>query len=152
MTLSAASSNRAAWMRLLALATAEELADARNALPATISFVPLRPAETGLAMVRGRAGGTGMAFNLGEMTVTRCALRLHGGQIGVSYLSGRDAGRAETAALFDGLLQGGEVAHVTDALLRRISSRLATNAERRAREADATRVEFFTMVREQSNA
>ena len=30
----------------------------------------LRPAETGMVMVRGRAGGTGQAFNLGEMTVT----------------------------------------------------------------------------------
>lgn len=152
MTLSAASSDRAAWMRLLALANAEELAEARNALPATISFTPLRPPETGLAMVRGRAGGTGLAFNLGEMTVTRCSVRLQGGQIGVSYLSGRDARRAESAALFDGLLQGGEAAHVTDALLQRISTRLAITAERRAREADATRVEFFTMVREQSNA
>ncbi len=139
-------------MRLLALATADELAEARKALPEMPDFVPLRPAETGLAMVRGRAGGTGMAFNLGEMTVTRCAVRLEGGQMGVSYLAGRDSRRAESAALFDGLLQAGVATHVSSALLQRVSSRLATEAERRAREADATRVEFFTMVREQSNA
>ena len=71
---------------------------------------------------------------------------------GVSYVAGRDTRRAESAALFDGLLQAGEAPQVTAALLQRISQRLAITAERRAREADATRVEFFTMVREQSNA
>lgn len=139
-------------MRLLALATAEELAEARSALPDGLAFVPLRPAETGLAMVRGRAGGTGAAFNLGEMTVTRSAVRLASGQVGVSYLAGRDSRRAETAALFDGLLQAGSATAVTGPLLQRISARLQAATERRAREADATRVEFFTMVREQSNA
>ncbi len=33
-------------------------------------------------MVRGRAGGGGSAFNLGEMTVTRCSVRIATGQVG----------------------------------------------------------------------
>uniref|UniRef100_UPI0016890F4D phosphonate C-P lyase system protein PhnG n=1 Tax=unclassified Calothrix TaxID=2619626 RepID=UPI0016890F4D len=36
----------------------------------------LRSPEIGLAMVRGRAGGTGEAFNLGEITMTRCVVQL----------------------------------------------------------------------------
>ncbi|MGI9568832.1 MAG: phosphonate C-P lyase system protein PhnG, partial [Desulfobulbia bacterium] len=35
----------------------------------------VRKPETGLVMVRGRAGGTGNPFNLGEATVTRCSVR-----------------------------------------------------------------------------
>src|SRR5262245_63738592 len=61
--------------------------------------------ETGLVMVRGRAGGTGTRFNLGEMTVTRCAVQLEGGAVGVAYVRGRDRRHAELVALFDALLQ-----------------------------------------------
>src|SRR5262245_2443959 len=65
----------------------------------------LRQPETGLVMVRARAGGKGERFNLGEMTVTRCALRIEGGPAGVGYVQGRSARRAELAAAADALLQ-----------------------------------------------
>src|SRR5215470_13757042 len=67
----------------------------------------LRRAETGLVMVRGRAGGTGQPFNLGEMTMTRAAVVVEGEPrlIGFGYVAGRAARHAELAALFDALLQ-----------------------------------------------
>ena len=52
----------------------------------------LRPPETGLVMVRGRMGGSGGKFNLGEVAVTRCAVRLDGGTVG-HRLGGRAAMR-----------------------------------------------------------
>ena len=38
----------------------------------------LRHGETGLVMLRGRIDGTGQSFNVGEMTMTRAAVRLIG--------------------------------------------------------------------------
>lgn len=113
----------------------------------------LRAPETGLAMVRGRAGGTGDAFNLGEATVTRATLRLRAAAdrpatVGIAYQLGRDKRRAELAALCDALLQ--TPSH-HDAVQRTVIAPLTEQfaAERRQREsaAAATRVEFFTMVR-----
>ena len=69
--------SRPEWMALLARAP-QNLLDV--ALPQQGSSAPqwLRKPETGLMMVQGRAGGTGERFNLGEITVTRFALRLPG--------------------------------------------------------------------------
>jgi alpha-D-ribose 1-methylphosphonate 5-triphosphate synthase subunit PhnG len=50
----------------------------------------LRPPEIGTVMVRGRAGATGAAFNLGEMTVTRASVRLTDGTVGHGHMQGRD--------------------------------------------------------------
>ncbi len=52
----------------------------------------LRKPESGLVMVRGRTGGGGAPFNLGEVTVTRCAVSLETGAAGFAWVMGRDAG------------------------------------------------------------
>lgn len=147
---------RQSWMALLARATVDELETALSSLTPRPAYTLLRAPEIGLAMVRGRAGGTGNAFNLGEMTMTRCAVRLDAAPhpVGLSYIAGRNARRAELAALFDALLQlslqlPAHSAVISDGLLGGIRRRIET--ERRARNAEtaATRVDFFTMVREQ---
>lgn len=122
----------------------------------------LRPPEIGLAMVRGRVGGSGDPFNLGEATVTRATLRLRkaaaaqdnpgapaeSAAVGVACHLGRDRRRAELAALADALLQ---LPEHHDTLHRQLIEPFAARqaAARAARHADtaATRVEFFTMVR-----
>jgi alpha-D-ribose 1-methylphosphonate 5-triphosphate synthase subunit PhnG len=116
------------------------------------AFDWLRAPEIGLAMVRGRVGGTGDPFNLGEVTVTRATLRLHAldscTPIGVAWHLGRDKRRAECAALLDALLQ--IPARRDAALACAIEPLAARQAEQRAarnRAAAATKVEFFTMVR-----
>jgi alpha-D-ribose 1-methylphosphonate 5-triphosphate synthase subunit PhnG len=99
-------------------------------------------------MARGRAGGTGQRFNLGEITVTRCAVQGADGHIGHGYVAGRDKRKAELVASFDALLQAPDR---RAALLARVVEPLATaqaaTRSATARKAAATRVEFFTMVR-----
>ena len=97
-------------------------------------------------MVRGRAGGTGPPSNLGEVTATRCALRLDGVE-GHAFVQGRDAAPAAHAAWIDALMRTGR----TDALRRDVLAPLA-EAERlrrgtRAQKAEATRADFETMAR-----
>ncbi len=60
------------WMAVLARAEAAEIAALLYACAPVPVWQTLRGPESGLVMVRGRAGGGGQAFNMGEMTVTRC--------------------------------------------------------------------------------
>ena len=137
---------RQRWMAVLARASAQELADGLAALPALPAAEELRAPETGLVMVRGRAGGDGDAFNLGEMTVTRCAIRL-GVHTGHAYIAGRDHAKARLAALLDAALQD---AALHDAVMQAIVEPLAAAQQEaravEARKAAGTRVDFFTMA------
>lgn len=108
----------------------------------------LRRPESGLVMVRGRAGGTGEQFNLGEMTVTRCALRLESGESGVAYVQGRSHRKAELAAIADALLQSTRREAVLKNLLSPVKVVLEEERAAMQRKAQATRVEFFTLARE----
>ena len=93
-------------MRTLAQARSAELVQAAlAALEPLPIFTDLKPPEVGLVMVRGRIGGDGQPFNLGEATVTRAAVRLESGETGFSYLLGRHPESARLAALVDALWQ-----------------------------------------------
>lgn len=144
MTKDSATHDRQAWMGLLARAPAQRLAELFPDLPA---HDMLRPPEIGAVMVQGRTGGTGQPFNLGEMTVTRCALRLASGAVGHAHVQGRDKAHATRAAVLDALLQTDQA----DALRTRVLSPLQAEetARRATRAANAagTKVEFFTLVR-----
>ncbi len=134
------------WLAVLARATLAQLqALAPEPLPAP-QYV--RAAEIGMVMLRARAGGTGDAFNLGEASVTRCALRLEGGPLGVGYTLGRERRKAELIALFDALLQDPmRHAELFVAVIEPLAAAqsLQRDAERHA--AAQSRVEFFTFVR-----
>ncbi|MCO4889790.1 phosphonate C-P lyase system protein PhnG [Cupriavidus sp. WGtm5] len=151
----AAHGARAAWMRILATAPTDALDGAyqrlaqAQALPA---YRLLRKPEPGMAMVRGRAGGTGAQFNLGEITVTRCAVVLEDGApdaaAGVAYVQGRSVRHAEQAAVLDALLQRPAWHQRVQALvLAPLADAHASRAAQAAATAAQTRVEFFTMVR-----
>lgn len=141
------SSERAGWMSLLARAPREVLAGGAKDYGDLPEFLWLRKPETGLAMVRGRAGGTGSQFNLGEMSVTRCALRLNSGQTGIAYVAGRDRHHAELAAMFDALMQSDARPRVELLVLHPIATSLAASKAQLQAQAQATRVEFMTMAR-----
>jgi alpha-D-ribose 1-methylphosphonate 5-triphosphate synthase subunit PhnG len=138
---------RRRWLAVLVRAATDEL-EACWAETGQPPLTLLRQPETGLVMARGRAGGTGQRFNLGEITVTRCAVQSADGHVGHGYVAGRDRRKAELVASFDALLQAPRRRPV---LLERVVEPLAAaQAEARAataRKAAATRVEFFTMVR-----
>jgi alpha-D-ribose 1-methylphosphonate 5-triphosphate synthase subunit PhnG len=139
---------RQRWLSVLAKAQPAELDRAWRELGATPAYSWLRRPETGLVMVRGRAGGDGAPFNLGEMSVTRCALRTADGRIGVGYVQGRSHAQATRVAMADALLQ--DPAARADVMAKVVDPLAQLQAERRdqrRRKAAATRVEFFTLVR-----
>ena len=137
---------RQAVMATCTGATTAELAQALHGLGDIPAASDLRGTENGLVMLRGRMGGDGRAFNLGEATVTRAAVRLDDGRTGFAYQLGRDAAKARIAAILDALWQGPERAAVETALTP-IRHRIAGEAAAKARRVAATRVNFFTMVR-----
>lgn len=140
--------DRRRWMSVLARAPLAELERLWSSLPERPGWRFLRPPETGAVMVRGRAGGGGQRFNLGEMTVTRCAVRLGHGGVGLSYVAGRSARHAELAAALDALLQDPvRRPAVEAAVIAPLADLLERKAERASRQAAATKVEFFTLVR-----
>jgi alpha-D-ribose 1-methylphosphonate 5-triphosphate synthase subunit PhnG len=105
----------------------------------------LRPAETGNVMVRGRMGGSGAAFNMGEMTITRATVRLEDGTIGFGYVAGRAHQKAELAALLDAVLQRDP--SLAQQILPPMQAALANMQDKKSRKSAATKVEFFTVVR-----
>lgn len=142
--------SRAKWMGILARATREELEAAWAALVKRPEYEMLRRPEIGLVMVRGRAGGTGSPFNFGEMTVTRCAVRLSDGTTGHCYAAGRDGRKAELAALFDALLQSDVGGRLQASAIAPLARRQEADRDLASRKAAATKVEFFTMIRGES--
>ena len=137
---------RQRWMSVLARAGAAEL-ETRLAGLALPSHTRLRGPEAGLVMVRGRAGGGGAAFNLGEASVVRCTVRDAEGRLGHATCLGRDHAQAELAARLDAALQDpslhdGIEAAVIAPLAEAQAGRKATDA----RKAAATRVQFFTLA------
>jgi alpha-D-ribose 1-methylphosphonate 5-triphosphate synthase subunit PhnG len=135
---------RRRWMAVLARAEADRIAELLgDRVPA---YTVLRGPEGGLVMVRGRAGGGGSAFNLGEMTVTRCTVRTDDGFIGHAYVAGREARRAELAALVDALMQdASRAAEVEAQVIAPLERVLQRRRSDRAAKAAATRVQFFAM-------
>ena len=138
---------RKAWMGLLAKAPEGRVAALLDAAITRPEFTGLRAPAIGSAMVRGRAGGTGAPFNIGEVTVTRCALTLVSGDVGHAYIQGRRKSDAEAAALVDALMQGRNAAAVRKAVLVPLEAEQSAAKTARAEKAAATKVEFFTMAR-----
>jgi alpha-D-ribose 1-methylphosphonate 5-triphosphate synthase subunit PhnG len=139
---------RQALMRTCARATEAELETALAALGELPGSEELRPVETGLVMLRGRMGGSGPAFNIGEATVTRAAVRLDTGAVGFSYLLGRSHRRARLAALVDALGQDPDWrARLQRSLVAPVEARQAAADAHVRADTAATRVDFFTLVR-----
>jgi len=107
----------------------------------------LRGPEVGAVMVRGRAGAVGAPFNLGEMTVARCTVRLASGAVGHGHVQGRDKAAARVAALIDALCEDGQGDAMEAAILAPLRAEAEALKAARAAKAAATKVEFFTMVR-----
>ncbi len=138
---------RQRWMSVLARASAAELAAHLADAPPLPPHTRLRGPEAGLVMTRGRAGGTGQAFNLGEMTVTRCTVRTQAGEIGHAYVASRDAAQAELAARIDAAMQNPDLHDALEAaVIAPLAAAQAAARDTAARQAAATRVQFFTMA------
>jgi len=139
--------DRPAWMAILARASAGEIEALLRDIPTLAPHRIVRGPEIGLTMMRGRAGGDGTAFNLGEATITRCSVSLADGTLGHCWRLGRDRRAAELAALLDACLQGDAL---REPLLTRVVEPLrvqqADAASLIARRAAATEVRFATLA------
>ena len=140
-------SDRKSWMSVLAKSRANDMDRLWAAIEDQPSFKVLRAPEIGAVMVRGRMGATGDAFNLGEMTITRCSVELATGEIGHGYVQGRDRRHSERAAILDALLQGPRNKEVVDHIITPLSDLRAGRKNKRAKKAAATKVDFFTLAR-----
>ena len=139
---------RRAAMATLADARATEIACGLAALGNDIAYEELRPVETGLVMLQGRMGGDGAAFNLGEATVTRATVRIPTGEVGFSYVLGRDHHKARLAALCDALWQNPLSREPVERhVLTPIKARRESERARQRAQTAATRVDFFTLAR-----
>jgi len=138
---------RQALMRVCAYAWEAELAGALDALAPLPEAEQVRAPECGLVMLRGRIGGDGGAFNLGEATVTRAAVRI-GEALGYGYLLGRCPEKARLAAIVDALGQDAAWrARLEDVLVAPVGARRGAEQQAQAAETAKTRVNFFTLVR-----
>jgi alpha-D-ribose 1-methylphosphonate 5-triphosphate synthase subunit PhnG len=124
--------------------------DARYAAlePSAPAATPIRGPEIGMVMLRGRAGGGGALFNLGEATVTRATVKLATGEVGHAIILGRHLQKASIVAHLDALSQLPDWVQVveTDFVAPALAEQDAART-RQAGETEATRVGFFTMVR-----
>jgi len=138
---------RQAAMAVLAHAEAGEIA-ARLRNLAVPAHQNLREPESGLVMLRGRVGGDGAPFNLGEATVSRAAVRLASGEVGFGYTLGRNGEKARLIALCDALAQSRDFgAAVERDVIAPLREQLMNGRKQAAAETAATKVDFYTMVR-----
>ena len=138
---------RQAAMAVLAYSDAAGIASRLEAMVVPV-YENLREPENGLVMVRGRIGGDGAPFNLGEATVSRAAVRLSSGEVGFGYTLGRDRQKARMIALCDALVQSDEFADAVESeVIAPLRIQMISERNRTAAETAATRVDFYTLVR-----
>jgi alpha-D-ribose 1-methylphosphonate 5-triphosphate synthase subunit PhnG len=141
---------RQAAMAVLAHADAADIARHLAGIPVP-AHENLREPENGLVMLRGRTGGDGAPFNLGEATVSRAAVRLASGEVGIGYTLGRDREKAQLIALCDALVQTADHASAIETkVLAPLRAQIDAERRRKAAETAATRVDFYTLVRGES--
>src|SRR6266705_2689298 len=138
---------RRAAMAVLAHSDAAGIASRLEAIAVPV-YENLREPENGLVMVRGRIGGDGAPFNLGEATVSRAAVRLSTGEVGFGYTLGRDREKARLIALCDAMMQSAELAGAIETQVGApLRAAMIEKRDRKSAESAATRVDFYTLVR-----
>lgn len=135
-------------MSILAHAKPQDLYECWQSLALDPRCEMLRGPETGLLALRGRIGGGGAPFNFGEATVTRATVRLENGAIGHAVALGRNQAKAKLAAIIDALCEDDTQAITIEEKVLTPLSAIADDADQQQfKEAMATKVNFFTMVR-----
>ena len=145
----AAQERRQRWLSVLSKAPADRVEALWGQLGPTPSYGVLRQPEIGLVMLQGRISGSGAPFAAGEMTVTRAAVRLQSGELGIGYVGGRKPRQAELVAALDALGQTAEWQQkIEDTVVAPLAEEAEARRRLRASKAAATKVDFFTVARE----
>jgi len=139
---------RARRAAIIAQASGDQLKQSWNELTLDPAFEHIRAPEIGLVALKGRIGGGGAAFPFSDATATRTSVRLESGHVGHAIVLGRDKARATIAAVVDALCQSDDIAaEIDESLIDPLSKAIAANDLTLASKAEATRVDFFTLVR-----
>ena len=139
---------RQRWMSVLSHSDPANLAEKMVALNISADYETLRAPETGLVQLQGRMGGTGERFFAGDATLTRAAVRLSNGTVGYSWVLGRDKPHAERCAVIDALMQQPTPFQtLLETLITPLEADRTARIAARQAEINASRVDFFTLVR-----
>jgi alpha-D-ribose 1-methylphosphonate 5-triphosphate synthase subunit PhnG len=145
----AAPERRQRWLSILAKSPADRLDALWRAFGPVPEHTVLRHPEIGLVMVQGRISGSGAPFPAGEMTVTRAAVRLGSGELGIGYVGGRHPHQAVIVATIDALGQSFEwQRRIEDEIVAPLATEADARRRLRTSKAVATKVDFFTVARE----
>jgi alpha-D-ribose 1-methylphosphonate 5-triphosphate synthase subunit PhnG len=142
---------RKSWMSLLAISNKNDLLNLWEQKKINIRYEWLRTPEIGSIMAQGRMGVTGDKFNIGEVTITRCSLKLNCGTVGHSYVQGRSKKKAEISALCDALMQTEMSNEINKSIIIPLEKIKKNNKDKILSKAEATKVDFFTLVRGESD-
>ena len=142
---------RKSWMSLLATSNKNDLLNLWEQKKINIHYEWLRTPEIGSIMAQGRMGVTGDKFNIGEVTITRCSLKLNCGTVGHSYVQGRSKKKAEISALCDALMQTEMSNEINKSIIIPLEKIKKNNKDKILSKAEATKVDFFTLVRGESD-
>lgn len=138
---------RKEWIGLLASADPEWLEQQKNSLGLNPKPDFMVRPESGMIMMQARQDGAGPRFNLGEVTVSRCILKLDG-VMGYAMIMGSDLRHAELAALFDAMLQMPDPGpDLWETLVPELRRKQKECRDKEALDARSSKVEFFTMKR-----
>ena len=138
-------------MSLLATSNQSDLLNLWEQKKIRVNYIWLRTPEIGSIMAQGRMGVTGDKFNIGEVTITRCSLKLNCGTIGHSYVQGRSKKKAEISALCDALMQTKMSKEINKNIIIPLEKIKKDNKRKILSKAEATKVDFFTLVRGESD-
>lgn len=143
-----AQQQRQRWISVLARADFDNLQKYWDAIGINSRFTTIRPAEIGLAQVQGRIGASGRKFNMGDVTISRAVIQLESGEMGYSYVQGRNKQHAEIAAIIDALMQADIYNQQLESQLIEPLAAIKLNQEQvRQQAVSSSKVDFFTLVR-----
>ena len=147
--------HRKRWLSLLAQADIQSLENVCVGLGEwmNVPFQWIRPPETVLVMVRGRIGGSGSKFNVGELSITRCAIRLDVSSstqsMGMGWVKGKNPRHAEMVARLDALLQIPDYFEkIMATVIEPIAAEIAQKNDQMAKKTASTKVDFYTLARQ----
>lgn len=139
--------DRKAWLSLMATCDKERIFSLWQDSQIKVDFGLIRDAEVGAVMVKARQGSNGDAFHFSEMSLTRCSVRLESGEIGHGYHQGRSKKAAKIVALCDALAQTKTYPEIEKKIFNPLNEARRKRREMIRKRADATKVDFFTLVR-----
>ena len=138
------------WQMVLTKSNSEHIYQNWNALNIPIKYDVIQPANVSMLMVKAKTGGFGNAFNLSEVTVVRCVIQTDAGYRGIVTQIGRDTQKALVCAQIDAMLLSEHKDIILQQLINPLEMILKQNQQALYEQAQSTKVDFFTMVRGES--